>query len=241
MTRGAFYNENDPFRRERLLGLMQRGLIEEGKVDGRSIADLAPADVAGFGRAHFFAGAFGGWDLALKLAGWPEGAKVWTGSPPCGPWSEVGRRLGAADPRDLWPVWFGLIRQCRPTPVFAEITPEAIPLGWFDRAADDLEGEGYAVWPLVFPASAVGAPHIRERLYLVADADRQPLVWPPVAWPQRHPWPAEPDLARVAHGIPDQRHYAAALGDAIVPQQAAAFVTAFLEAKATAPHDPSST
>jgi DNA (cytosine-5)-methyltransferase 1 len=52
----------------------------------------------------------------------------------------------------------------------------------------------------------------------LADADRRPLFGPAIAWPERHPWIVEPDVGRVAHGVPARVDRLRALGNAIVPQ-----------------------
>jgi DNA (cytosine-5)-methyltransferase 1 len=166
----AYYNENDPKLCAWLRELIKRGLIADGVVDERSIADVRPADLAGFAQCHFFAG-IAGWSHALRLAEWPDDRPVWTGSCPCQPFSSAGKQEGAADPRHLWPEWFRLIRECRPVVVFGEQVAAAIGHGWLDLVSSDLEGEGYAVGAVVLGAHSVGAPHIRQRLYFVAESE----------------------------------------------------------------------
>ena len=126
---------------------------------------MAASDLAGYERAHFFAG-IGGWDYALKLAGWS--GPVWTGSCPCQPFSVAGPGLGFDDPRHLWPKWFALIEQCRPPVVFGEQVASPDGKQWLDLVSADLEGAGYAVGAANLCAGGVGAPHIRQRLYFVA-------------------------------------------------------------------------
>jgi len=167
----AFYNEHDPKAAAWLRELIARDLIPDGVVDERSIADIVPGDVAGFTQVHFFAG-IGGWSLALQLAGWPADRSVWTGSCPCQPFSSAGQGQGQSDPRHLWPEGYRLIRECRPNVVFGEQVESAIGHGWLDGIQSDLEGEGYAVGHCVLGAHSVGAPHIRQRLYWVADSQR---------------------------------------------------------------------
>jgi len=166
----AIYNEIEPYAAQWIRNLIAAGHIADGVVDERSIADLRAADVAGPGQRHFFAG-LGAWSHALRLAGVPDTADVWTGSCPCQGLSDAGKRLGFADPRHLWPVWFELIRECRPAVVFGEQVASALGLEWLDLVFADLEGAGYACAAADLPAASVGAPHKRSRLFFVAYAD----------------------------------------------------------------------
>jgi DNA (cytosine-5)-methyltransferase 1 len=125
----ALYNEIEPFAAAWMRELMANGHIAQGVVDERSISDLTPADVAGPGQRHFFAG-IGGWSYALRLAGVSDDADIWTGSCPCQPFSSAGKRRGTDDPRHLWPTWFALIRECRPAIVFGEQVAGADGLAW---------------------------------------------------------------------------------------------------------------
>ncbi len=248
MTELAYYNENDPKAAAWLRELIRAGLITNGVVDERSIADVQPNDVAGFQRVHFFAGA-AGWDIALDLAGWA--GPVWTGSVPCQPFSEAGRRKGLDDARHLWPEFMRLIRECRPSVTFGEQVERAIKHGWLDLVCDDLEREGYAVGAHVLPACSVGAPHIRARLWWVADlaGERLPngqgcsqvgevnghrsAVVGGCSDGWRDRWATEPVLGRVVHGVQPGNRAVHGFGNAIVPPLAAAFIQAYLETKAT--------
>lgn len=109
----AIYNEIDPFAARWTRNLIAAGHVAPGAVDERSIVNLCPDDVAGHGQRHFFAG-IAVWSHALRLAGVPDDADVWTGSCPCQGLSDAGRKLGFDDPRHLWPAWFRLICECRP-------------------------------------------------------------------------------------------------------------------------------
>lgn len=169
MSSRVYYNEIDEFCAAWLRELMKAGQIPDGEVDTRSIADVQPGDLRGFHQCHFFAG-IGGWAYALRLAGWPDEREVWTGSCPCQPFSAAGQGLGENDPRDLWPSWFRLISQRRPVLCFGEQVADAARNGWFDRLCADMEAANYAIGSCVLGAHSAGAPHIRQRLYFLADA-----------------------------------------------------------------------
>jgi DNA (cytosine-5)-methyltransferase 1 len=167
-----YYNEIDPKAAAWLRELIKQGHIPNGVVDERSITEIKPHELKQYTQCHFFAG-IGGWSLALELAGWPATRPVWTGSCPCQPFSTAGKGLGNADERHLWPVFFNLIRECRPDTVFGEQVAAAIGKGWLDGVSSDLEGAGYACGATVLGAHSVSAPHIRQRLYWVADTKLQ--------------------------------------------------------------------
>jgi DNA (cytosine-5)-methyltransferase 1 len=162
-----YYNEHDLKTAAWLRELINQGLIPAGDVDTRSIVDVRPADLTPYIQCHFFAGICG-WPLALQLAGVPATARLWTGSCPCQPFSSAGKGLAQADERHLWPIFFDLIRQCRPDTVIGEQVSSAIGHGWLDGISADLEAEGYACGATVLGAHSVSAPHQRQRLYWVA-------------------------------------------------------------------------
>jgi DNA (cytosine-5)-methyltransferase 1 len=89
---------------------------------------------------------------------------------PCQPFSVAGRKKGTSDDRDLWPEMFRIIQQAQPSWVVGENVANFAQMA-FTRSKIDLEREGYAVQPFVIPACAVGAPHRRDRVWIVAYAD----------------------------------------------------------------------
>jgi len=166
----AYYNEIAPYPAEWLRNLIAAGLIAPGKVDERSIHDLTGEDLTGVVQFHAFAG-IGGWSYALRLAGWPDDVPVWTGSCPCQPFSSAGKRKGTADSRHLWPEFRRLIAECLPPVIFGEQVASSSGREWLAGVRVDLEALGYRVGAADLCAAGVGAPHIRQRLYWVADRD----------------------------------------------------------------------
>lgn len=128
---------------------------------------------------------------------WRGRVDVLTGGFPCQPFSYAGQRRGAEDDRYLWPYMFKCIDAIRPTWIVAEnvggiltmveqgevsevgvqgslFGEEDVVRGYelretftLERICDDLETHGYAVQPVLVPACAVGAPHRRDRVFIV--------------------------------------------------------------------------
>lgn len=161
------YNDTDKFVCEWLRNLVDAGHLPAGEVVETPIQELDPADIPD--TFHTFAG-IGGWPLALRMAGWPDDRPVWTGSCPCQPFSSAGKRKGTDDERHLWPAFRDLIAECRPPVVFGEQVASKAGREWLAGVRADLEALGYAVGAADLCAAGVGAPHIRQRLYWVADA-----------------------------------------------------------------------
>lgn len=126
---------------------------------------------------------------------WHGKVDVLTGGFPCQPFSLAGRRKGADDNRYLWPQMLRAIRQIHPTWVVGENVNgiktmvescQVTQMGrtdylfeenylyreesrfTLDKICADLEAEGYSVQPIVIPACSVGAPHRRDRVWIVA-------------------------------------------------------------------------
>lgn len=158
---------------------------------------------------------------------------------PCQPFSGLGLRRGVADERWGWPWMESVIRAVRPRYVLVENVADLVR----DRDAFGLMLGGLAEfgfdaqWSML-SACAVGAPHSRQRLFLVAypagDDGEQPLHLP-ATFPRRRAgsgaagsdagrdwWLSEPDVGRVADGLPKRMVAPAlhALGNAVVPQVA---------------------
>lgn len=230
----------------RLCKLISQGHLPKGDVDTRSIAEVQPADVKGYTQCHFFAG-IGGWALAATNVPYP----IWTGSPPCQPYSK-GNKNGYDKERDLWHEFYRLIRVCRPDRVFGEQVPTAIKQGWLDRVQTELEAEDYAVGACVLGAHSIGAPHIRQRLFWVGHSLRPRLqghgASHPAPGPLRAtaqtdcasttaanhlPWSdytvingrrCKPGASLLVDGIPGRLVSLKTLGNAVIPQLARVFI-----------------
>ena len=98
-----------------------------------------------------------------------------TGGFPCQPFSIAGSRKGTNDNRHLWPEMFRLIKELKPRWVIGENVRNIISIQngmVFENVCTDLEGEGYEVRAFNIPAAGIGAPHKRERIWIVANSRR---------------------------------------------------------------------
>jgi DNA (cytosine-5)-methyltransferase 1 len=245
----VYYNDHDPQVCAWLRELVRTGSLPNGKVDERSILEVRPEDLKEFTSCHFFAG-IGGWPYALRLAGWPDDRPVWTGSPPCQPFSVAGKRGGYDDDRHLAPAWLALIRECHPAIVFGEQVASAAGREWLCDLRAEMETMGYAVGAADLCAASVNAPHIRQRLWFGAtDTERDEgyeeeprrrafgrmgRVVKPVPW--NRPWQgALSEFRTLDDGLPRSVVATDGARNAIVPLLAAEFVGAFAEAAACGP------
>ena len=204
---------------------------------------------------------------------------------PCQPWSAAGKRGGTEDDRDLWPEMLRVIEIVRPNWVIGENVRGFVSMEMgLDRSISDLENIGYAVQAFIVGAVSVGAPHRRDRCWIVAHYDRQQrgadsrkpnagADWgdnivgsgenvadadcgggavrrdgqlPATSQVEgRGPdnggraeeyvagqrWLPEPDVGRVAHGVPKRVDRLKCLGNAVVPQVVERIGCAILEAE----------
>ncbi len=158
---------------------------------------------------------------------------VLTGGFPCQPVSVAGKQKAQKDERWLWPGFVRVIGHLRPRLVVIENVPglrHAAEGTAFREVLRDLAALGYdAEWESI-SASAVGAYHFRERMFCVAYPDSSGLErlykknWRKhlqstqgSLWQE---WKTEPNMDRVAYGLPSQVDRLRCLGNAVVPQVA---------------------
>jgi DNA (cytosine-5)-methyltransferase 1 len=162
---------------------------------------------------------------------------VVAGGYPCQPDSLAGKRRGITDERWLWPEMARVIHAVRPRYVIGE-NVMGHRTGGLRFVLRDLERLGYAARAGVAGAGEMGAPHRRQRIFILADAGSQrcgagrggagvdgstPAGKQGGAWaePVRRDWWAhEPSVGRVAYGFPGRMDRIRALGNAVVPQVA---------------------
>jgi DNA (cytosine-5)-methyltransferase 1 len=171
-----------------------------------------------------------------------ERVDLLAGGFPCQPFSTAGQRRRLDDDRWLWPEFARAIRELRPAYVLVENVPGLLVGGGMGSLLGGLAELGYdAEWESI-PASAVGAPHLRYRVWIVAYANaladsaraewrgsqlqvvasRDRAAEPRECYgdsrsePGR--WLAEPGVGRVADGVPSRLDRLRALGNAVVPQ-----------------------
>ena len=159
------------------------------------------------------------------------GIDVITGGFPCQDLSLVGKQrgMGAGTRSGLWSEIVRLAGELRPRNIIVEnVTnllagPTSQPGGWFGRVLGDLAELGYdAEWEVI-PAAAVGAPHLRERIWLVAYRDEGAIGSGRVTGlqdGQGHDWPrlVFASGSRSDHGVPHWVDRVGACGNAVVPQ-----------------------
>jgi DNA (cytosine-5)-methyltransferase 1 len=101
-------------------------------------------------------------------------ADLITGGFPCQPFSHAGKRRGTEDDRHLWPEMLRIIREVSPSWIIAENVGGLVTWNGglvLNMVISDLEAEGYEVQPFIIPACAVGAPHRRDRVWIIGYAE----------------------------------------------------------------------
>ena len=91
-----------------------------------------------------------------------------TGGFPCQPFSTAGKKKGRKDERHLWPEMLRVINECYADWIIAENVNGIVAME-LDNIIDDLEKSGYETQTFVIPACSAGAPHKRDRVWIIAN------------------------------------------------------------------------
>ena len=178
---------------------------------------------------------------ADRLASDGINVDVITAGFPCQDISLAGNQEGLDGERSgLWSECARLLGEIRPRyAIFENVTNLLAGQrgDWFKRVLWDISALGYdAEWHCI-PASAVGAHHRRDRVWIVAypsseglegseeardngengEKPRKQLITG-LRGVSRRTWAAEPSVGRVANGIPKRSHRLRCLGNAVVPK-----------------------
>ena len=178
----VFYNDNTEYVCKILDQTIEEGNIPDGDIYWGDIQNISGTTFKNYTSWHLFAG-IGGMPAGLRMGGWPDEWPILTAGFPCQPVSNAGKRLAQADPRWLWPEAVRVLRVVRPPVILLENTPGLLSRGMDDVLRDLAESGYHARWR-VLAAADVGAPHLRERVWIVAypnsarhEAKRQIREW----------------------------------------------------------------
>jgi len=178
------------------------------------------------------------WDDVRTFDGrpWRGLVDVVSGGFPCQDISPVGKGAGIEGEKSgLWGEMARIIGEVRPKYAFVENSPMLLGRG-FGKVLGDLAEMGYdAIWG-VMGAGSFGAPHHRERVWVLAydsdmhqheghEAEREVFRGPITITSlqgTRRGWEAEPGMGRVADGVDHRLDRAKAIGNGQVPQVVAA-------------------
>jgi hypothetical protein len=141
--RTAAYVEWDTFPQAILKARMADGLLDAAPVFG-DVREFDPAPYAG--KTDIVSGGF-----------------------PCQPFSNAGRQEADFDPRNMWPATRDIIRNVRPKYAYLENVAGLLTgnHGYFGVVLGELASIGYDIAWTCLPAAAVGAPHRRDRLWIL--------------------------------------------------------------------------
>ena len=170
-----------------------------------------------------------------------ETIDIISGGYPCQPFSLAGKQGGDQDERYLWDEYFRLVQELRPNWVIGENVFGHVNNG-LSKVISDLESIGYETEAIVLPAEAIGAPHKRERVFIVGHTNRQSKLqentasgtfrsqwqaWQSLTWEywrtfsKLHWSVPKPGICRMDDGFSREldKSRLIALGNAVVPQQ----------------------
>jgi DNA (cytosine-5)-methyltransferase 1 len=160
-----------------------------------------------------------------------EAVDLICGGFPCQPVSQAGHQKGTDDDKWLWPEFQRIVGLLRPRVVLVENVPGLFTANGghaFGEVIGDLADSGYdCEWSMLRADYTVGAPHRRERVWIVAYAnhegqsslsfDEESRVFVPSLKQRHRRWPSPPKLDRMAPGIPEGMDRLVGLGNSVIP------------------------
>lgn len=174
--------------------------LEAAGLEVVAAAERDADSLATFARLHPAARLLRGDIAGLDLRGFRGDIDVVAGGPPCQPWSDGGKRLGGADPRDGIPLFVQAIRTVGPRAFIMENVAglaRAATRSSFEYLVRRLRGLGYTVDWRVLRAADYGVPQSRQRLFVVGILGGQ------VTWPTPTHCPGTPQRWRTAGDVLD--------------------------------------
>lgn len=185
---------------------------------------------------------------ALHASSYRGLVDVVTAGFPCQPFSTAGKQRGSDDERNMWPATLEVIRAVRPKCALLENVPGLLGKHrYFETILKDLSEAGYDARWVCLSAAEVGAPHKRERLWIMCtDTNRSekflvnaesnglaalhssrcgkkgadariPAQSRRAGCGNYQWWATEPDVGRVADGVASRRDRLKSLGNGQVP------------------------
>ena len=162
-----YYNDNDKYCCQVLRERVADGQLPEGTVDDRNIKDVQAEELTHYRQIHLFAG-IGGFPLALQLANFGANRSILTAGWPCTDLSYSGKGKGLkGEHSSLWYETLAAISVVRPEYFMLENVSALLTRG-LDEVLGSLASVGIydCQWHCV-PAAYVGAPHRRDRIWIV--------------------------------------------------------------------------
>lgn len=164
------------------------------------------------------------------------------GGHPCQPYSSPGKKKGKEDERDLWPEAYRIIRELKPSWYVGENVDNLTNMAEFEESINNLEKINYKTQSFIISAKSVGAPHRRNRVFIVANSNSESKLqtnqkfntirkewntWENTSWRVRGKisttyWEEnKPPICGMDDGFSDRfyKDRMIALGNAVIPQQ----------------------
>jgi len=196
------YTDIEPFCCEVLRARVADGGLLPGDVWERDVRTLTADELKPYTQVHLFCG-IGASPLGLRRAGWPSDLSIVTGGFPCQDISTAGKGAGIDGARSgLWKEMHRVIDAVRPDFAIVENSAALTSRG-LGTVLGDLASIGYDAEWNCFRASAIGAPHGRDRIWIVAYpvGSGRTRLEPSADIGQAGPWRLRgaPDLQQIAN------------------------------------------